>query len=235
MANTEKPAIQLVADTSIHVDKDDLVAVGVSRAEAELQKRCREAQHESDRLRREADERQAEANKLLDEHAREQGRGVADDMARLATAFGAPPDALKPTIRHLGVGVAPAKKAGPGGYAKTYDVEVNLDYLDPKPGGLTGQTDRRFSVYRRLTCDTPPAVLEAMAAADRMAQESAQKRSEALHWKTQETKLPQMERQLRGKLAEQRLSSTQEGRDMLDAMTIDFDNGTLALPERKGG
>jgi len=207
--------------TSVHVDKEDLIAVGLSRAEEEMQRRCSAAQERAEQARKDSEAKRREASEALQEHAQETTEAYHEPVREAATTLGIKKISMS-TSHHGAQRLA-------DGYAKKYTVRFNAS----PEGGKTN--DFSFEVSRAIETKVPSNVLSLLNESDQFSAAASQADEEALHWKRQLSRLPQHERKLRAQLAEQRLASTEEGEQLLSAMQLDLDNGLLALPAPKVG
>jgi len=189
----------------IVVDKNDVLAVAISKAERFMQTHLAEAHKEIKRLE----------------------RSIKDHSDNLTKYVGSLADKLaKPGIAKL-----EAAKEACGSKAKVdssceMDVakrtfKVNITFKNDGWGANT---------FGQLKGDFDSAATELAESLDKNGKLLAEAREAAVDWRRKLSQIPTLERQYRARLAEAALSKTEEGQQLLDALSGDFEADVLALP-----
>lgn len=192
------------------VDKDDVLAVGITEAEEFMQAQVAVANDNAKEARQSAQEHYRAKDKALTDR----GVEVRDELeTRMADVF-----------RDLGCHkvtftVQSCDLSQDDG--KAYFVSYTVNASD-------GKGTMRFT--RSTREKAPKKAVEELKAAAEAEKTARDWEASALEWKRRLTRLPQYERKLRAEIAKTRLAKTPAGKEILQAMLGDVKNRVLALP-----
>jgi hypothetical protein len=201
--------------TEVTIDKDDVLAVGITEAEEYMQEQL-------DGWKDEQKKKEAEAA----EHSKNRTQILAADGAEFAHA-------IEHQLRE-GLACLNCKKLEfnhstseicmhPGTRKRpTYSVQINVNERGNGHGAL--------SLQRTFTRPAPKEAAEEFKAQHKAQDEATAAGQQALEWKRRLTRIPQYERKLRAELAKNRLGKTADGKAVLAAMLGDVKKKVLALP-----
>jgi hypothetical protein len=215
--------------TVVGVDKDDVIAVGLSRAEEQMQTRLNAASQEGKARRQQTEEKRKQIHAQLQAEAETAADPFKEPVETALKALGVKKyDSAKVDYRQ------PTPDAA-GKLPKEYAATFRVAYVTPRDEKNPHASETtEISISRTLLVKTPTSVTQLHAEIKRIEEEIASFDDQVMHWKKKLSNMPVLERRLKARLAEQRLNSSADGMAMLAAMSIDLDNDTLlALPESK--
>lgn len=203
---------QLVT-TSMDLDKEDVLAIGISQAEEYAQK-------ELDRCRDAADQALKKSAKLFKE--------LEEKLTDLAVAhFKKRTDAAIAFCKANGL---KDTKVIPDSCHKQIDKGACYTGVTVLGNCQSKNKDGNFRAAWSESIKVPAAILAIEKQANEERAAGSTLEAEAMEWKKRLTQIPRLERKLRGKLAASRLSQTQEGSDIVSLLSADIRNEVLALP-----
>jgi len=190
----------------ITIDKNDVLAITISKAELHMQKELVAATKEIKRLEKSI----KDSDTVLKEH-------VAELAVKLA----------KPGVAKL-----EAAKEACGSKAK---INTDWDMQQDKGTFRVSITIKTSDCYGSTTFGTLKGDFDATATelVEQLAADSQRlidARETAVNWRRKLAQIPTLERQYRARLAEAALSKTQEGQELLEALSTNFEQDVLALP-----
>jgi hypothetical protein len=192
--------------SDIHIDKNDLLAVAVSKAELHMQQQLANATREIRRL----------------ERALKDGTtGLKEKIAQLAAKLAKP-----------GVKALEAAREACGSKAR---VETNWDMQQEKGTFEVTISIKSNDHYGSANFGTlkgafDDAAQKLVAQLESDSQKLTDTRETAVDWRKKLAQIPTLERQYRARLAEATLSKTEKGQALLEALGGQFEQDVLALP-----
>lgn len=197
------------------LDKDDVIAIGVTQAEEYAQAELERCLQESEHHTTQAKKLDKQKHEQLKQHAAEKCQGDVDAAKAAAQSLGLPAVEVKTFSEWFD-----SKK-------KTHVVNFHVESEKTQK-----KTHCHLFVNGHRIVTVPKAILALHADAEKHMEQVKTLQSEAMKWKKRLTKIPQLERKLRGKLAQERLKKTAEGSAIVAALTSDIQREVLALPCR---
>lgn len=204
-----------VVVTNVEIDKDDVLAIGITEAEEYMQEQ-RDAWKVTQR-------------KQLDEAA-EHGKRVVEILAAAAVTFAA---GIEEQLRE-GLACLACKKLEFTHF--TSAIEPHSGTRKRPTYGVTIRVVSCDGVRNTLTLDrlfvqqAPKEALVEYKAQFKCHDAAIDAGNQSLSWTRRLTRISQYERKLRAELAKARLAQTGEGREILRTMLGDVKNRVLALP-----
>lgn len=211
---------------SIDIDKDDLIAVGVTEAEEYMQAELAAAEEAVDAFRKEANQACVQHQDLLNDMTEQIGKELKPEILEGLKCLGV----KKITVdsSHQGVQYRAVKKGDKEVPYFTVTLAVRESVQN---GGKRHGNVVHFN--KDLEQKVPKEVLDLIEQQKQAEANADQKREEALSWKRRLAGMPQYERKLRAELAKHRLSQSQEGRDIINTMLSDVKKRVLGLPGKR--
>lgn len=205
---------------NVDLDKEDVLAIGMSEAEDRMQEHLDSAMKSRNQAQEEADAYMQKAHDLLQEAAEDECEEMKKALAEAMKAMKI--RNVEFTVQHH----LPCRDAK-GAVSKEYSCTLHCcESTDDKRRG-----NLQFS--RTFTFKTPTDVIRALDHSRDASQQSAEYEQTAMEWKRKLTQLPRYERKLRRRLAEARLSKSKEGRELLDTMIGDVTKDVLGITHQK--
>ena len=205
-----------VVQMNAELDTDSLLALGLSQAEeyaegelARFLKLAEESRH------KEADYRN-EYSKKGEELAAEKMDSEKESVEDACRALG-----IKDFETSFGFQSLPGQK--------NPCVQYSLRVTGAKE---SKKSNSQFNVTKNVTVPEPASLRDLAEKAREQSCLAEKYSSQAMDMKKRLSRMPQLERKMRGRLAKQKLEGSQEGRDIIAALTGDIQQQVLALPCR---
>lgn len=203
MSSEKKNPIAILQE--INVDKNDVIAIGVSKAEdmynAELKKQLDAAKAVEKDIKENDKKLSDAANDVASKKYNDVCRKGSDAFASFHVTASWKVSSLDHAKKKVTVNLSIER--GQGGYNNSFSFAETLDYT----------ADMKNLVALNENLDT----------------KLKEARAEAVNWRQKIAALPSLERKLRARLATQTLEETEEGKAFLAKFTMS-DNDILALP-----
>jgi hypothetical protein len=198
-----------------NLDVSDVLTVATSRAEAKLATRLAEAK----RGLKEAEKVEKAAKDALNKAIETQSTEIANELA----------EKVEEGVEALGGAVErntsdSLQQSGKG------KVRVHASIKVHQSKASVGNRHGGYATTFERNDEPNEAVVEAQAAAETAAEARAAAQEHALETRRQLNNVPLLERQYRAKIAESKLQTSEEGKQLLEAMTETLDDDILALP-----
>lgn len=225
-----------VVGNNVSIDMDDVLSIAISRAEMMMQERVNQ-------FNKEAKETASQAEKLEQEI-------INDCTEATKTKYGEAIDAAKngfktlsgrtvnESIEDVAVGELHEKSAqsrsGKSSLVQKGKFEVSIVLFEGKrkngEDAYYGYRNQNVILETAKTDPLPAGVAAKVKECLALQNASTNAKAEALTWRKKLANIGKLERQYRGRLAEQKLSKTEEGRNIVQALTEGVENDILALP-----
>lgn len=194
------------------IDTDAILAAGLSRAEEFAESEMARCRLEAEKAQKEEEKLikafEAEGKKLANAHFKQQVKDIQSALDSIG---------IKGTEAQCGFAMLDG------------ETRYSLTIIGKKH---SKRASHSANISKQIVVKTPASLKKIL---DQMAQQVKKAKewsAQAMEFKKRLSRLPQLERKLRGRLAEQKLSKTAEGQAIIDSMTLNIQQEVMKLPCR---
>jgi len=201
-------------NTDVTIDKEDVLAVGITEAEEYMQTELKACQEDAADQGRQAREHSEARGKILAAAGKVFAKAIEEQLTEGLQCLNPKKLNYAHTVSELCMPPKGSRKP------PTYNIQLQVQECN----------GRGLNLSRTFTERAPIEARDELRAEQACHAAQSESQNEAMEWKRRLSRIPQYERKLRAELAKKRLVKTASGKEILAAMLGDVKTRVLALP-----